>query len=112
MERSLNTFKGLGLNMNGRSLFISRNVVFSPVVRPERSVDLEMTKTYHRFRLGNQNSNGFVVGLADFACLGFHMYDLSGYPYDDEFSALFSDWSKLGDDVEVGKKKLEETAGQ
>jgi hypothetical protein len=39
------------------------------------------------------------------------MYDLARYPYDDESAALYADWAKLGEDVEVGKKQIEEAAG-
>lgn len=69
--------------------------------------DLTMTKSYQRFRLYSPNNSGFIVGLADFACLGWGMYDLAGYPYDDENAALFADWVRLGEDVESAKKKFE-----
>jgi hypothetical protein len=98
--------------MREKSPFNTRNVVFEPVESSAKLVELEMTKSYHRFRLFPQNSSGFAVGLADFACLGWRMYDIAGYPYDNEQSALYSDWVKLGEDVEVGKKQLEEAAGQ
>ncbi len=73
---------------------------------------LEMTKRYQRFHLYQPSNNGFVVGLADFACLGWKFYDLSGYPYDDEQAALFSDWVTLGEDAEVAREKFEETVGR
>jgi len=71
--------------------------------------DLEMAKSYYRFRLSPQR-NGFFEGLADFACLGWRMYDLAGYPHDNEQAALFSDWVKLGADAEIAKERIEETS--
>lgn len=69
----------------------------------------DMAKSYHRFQLYGSQSSGFLIGLADFACFGWKFYDLAGYPYDDEQAALFSDWMRLGEDVETAKEKFEET---
>jgi hypothetical protein len=70
-----------------------------------------MTKYYVRHfanHVGNgKRMNGFAMGLADFACLGFQRYDLAGYPYEDENEALFSDWVRLGQDIEEAKKDFE-----
>jgi len=42
---------------------------------------------------------GFVVGLAEFGCLGTRLYDLSGYPHESEAHAIFSDWQAVGNDM-------------
>ena len=89
------------------SLEIGDNLEFKN--RLVEKTDLAMTKSYQRFRLYSPSSNGFVVGLADFACLGWGMYDLAGYPYDDENAALFADWVRLGEDVENAKEKIKLT---
>ena len=80
---------------------------FGPRFSTVELANTRMTKSYQRFRLYSPQSNGFTVGLADFACLGWGMYDLAGYPYDDESAALFADWVMLGEDVKNAKEKLE-----
>ena len=87
---------------------IDREVIVGSEVSSGVQVNFEMTKSYQRFRLYPPNSNGFVVGLADFACLGWGLYDLAGYPYDDENAALFADWGMLSEDVKNAKEKLED----
>ena len=72
-----------------------------------------MVKAYYQFRNRGVDKrggivDGFVMGLADFACMGWQLYDLAGYPYEGEDNALFSDWIKLGQNFEVARKKIEE----
>lgn len=87
---------------------VDSEVIVGSIVSSSVQVNLEMTKSYQRFRLNSPQSNGFVVGLADFACLGWGLYDLAGYPYDDENAALFADWGMLSEDVKNAKEKLED----
>jgi hypothetical protein len=86
-----------------------RNVVWDLMADMIEQTDLKMTKYYQRFRTNTSNGNGFFIGLADFACLGWKSYDLAGYPHDDENAALFSDWITLGEDAETAKEKFKET---
>jgi hypothetical protein len=72
-----------------------------------RSFDdvFEMAKKYviFRRRTGSHVSDiarGFMMGLAEFGSFGVQLYDLDGYPYDDEAHALYSDWETLGGDLE------------
>ncbi|MGQ0485809.1 MAG: hypothetical protein ACT4SY_10725 [Hyphomicrobiales bacterium] len=72
-----------------------------------------MVKSYYHMRTRPAGPDkgvrqGFVLGLADFACLGWQVYDLAGYPYESEDAALFSDWMKLGQDFENASRKIEE----
>ncbi len=69
-----------------------------------------VSKVYHRDRVSGirGGAGGFAVGLADFACLGFKRFDIAGYPYEDENEALYSDWVKLGRDIEEAKKAIDE----
>ena len=76
-----------------------------------REISLQMTKSYQRIfwqkHIGNSIASGFVLGLADFACLGWKPYDLSGYPYEDEAAALYSDWVTLGQDITKAKEIID-----
>jgi hypothetical protein len=71
---------------------------------------LEMTKAYHRFRVRIGGTSGFALGLADFACLGMRRFDVAGYPYDDEYEAIYSDWVTLGQDIKTAEKTVDETS--
>src|SRR5215469_7572708 len=63
-----------------------------------------MTKRYVAFPIGSRDRagnmfRGFVLGLAEFGCLGAMRYDIAGYPYDSEAEALHSDWQAIGADM-------------
>lgn len=92
-----------------RPLFMYRNVVWDLMAEMIEQADLKMAKYYQKFRVNPSIGGGFVLGMADFACLGWKSYDLAGYPHDDENAALFSDWIVLGEDVETAKEKLKES---
>lgn len=57
-------------------------------VRPTLRVD----------RSGNI-ARGFALGLAEIGCLGLRIFDVAGYPYDDQEEAMLSDWRRVGDDM-------------
>ncbi len=63
-----------------------------------------MTKKYvtypvsRRDRAGNI-MRGFMLGLAEFSCLGTHLHDLAGYPYESEADAIQSYWTAVGRDM-------------
>jgi hypothetical protein len=97
--------EGEGLKMDIETLTYRRLTATNTPQTQDPAPQLDMTKAYYRFRLRNSNVGGFSVGLANFACLGVRRFDVAGYPYDDEFDAIYSDWVKLGQDI----KKAEET---
>jgi hypothetical protein len=67
-----------------------------------------VSKSYHKYRvLGIRGgATAFALGLADFASLGFKRFDIAGYAYEDENEALYSDWVKLGQDIEKAKESI------
>ena len=70
-------------------------------------------KSYYQFRIRTPRAGltgGFFYGLADFACLGWDMCDLAGYPHEDEAAALYSDWVRLGQDFETASNKIKDKA--
>ena len=96
-------------------LFQATDVDHSADVGTLKEIGYKMTKSYQRLFWQKQNGNsiasGFVMGLADFACLGWRSNDLSGYPHDDEAAALYSDWVKLGEDIEKAKDTFDQQNG-
>ena len=103
----LTSHKDFNLNMLSKLPSKHGAVVFNMMDDLDEQTDFAMTKSYQRFKLYSPQNNGFFVGLADFACLGWSLHDLAGYPYDDEHAALFSDWVSLGGDIEIAKNKIE-----
>jgi hypothetical protein len=83
-------------------LFMAKKYVAYPVKRQDRAGNI---------------IRGFVLGLAEFGCLGTRLYDLSGYPYESEVEALRSDWLAVGEDLwtaidENDLEKLDEQEGR
>lgn len=80
------------------------NAVPFPSFEAALSDSVCMTKKYVTYpvqridRAGNV-VRGFVVGLAEFGCLGTRLYDLSGYPHESESDAIYSDWQSVGADM-------------
>lgn len=74
--------------------FMAKKYVVYPVKRQDRAGNI---------------IRGFVLGLAEFGCLGTRLYDLSGYPYKSEAEALQSDWRAVGEDLwtAIDKSDLE-----
>jgi hypothetical protein len=72
-----------------------------------------MTKRYVTYPVQKRDRSGnivrgFVVGLAEFGCLGTRLYDLSGYPHESEAHAIFSDWQAVGNDMWKSLKDSEQ----
>ena len=104
--------KGFTLNMLGKLTSMQERLLPDLMGGFIEQTELEMAKTYQQFLVTKPIGTGFVMGLSDFACLGWSFYDLAGYPYDDEQAALFSDWVRLGTDVKTAIEKLEEAKAE
>jgi hypothetical protein len=73
----------------------------------------DMTKKYQLFRRKHTLPGGgfiesFVMGIAEFSCLGEQHFDVAGYPHESEFDAFGEDWSNLTEDAAIAYKKMKE----
>ncbi len=73
----------------------------------------DMTKKYQLFRRKRLLPDGgfiesFVMGIAEFSCLGEQHFDVAGYPHESEFDAFAEDWSKLAADASAAYRKMKD----
>lgn len=57
-------------------------------------------------RTGGGFVEAFVMGIAEYSCLGEQNFDLSGYPYESEIDAFAEDWKTLSKDAYAAADKL------
>jgi len=72
-----------------------------------------MSKRYQVFRRKHLLPDGgfiesFIMGMAEFSCLGEQHFDLAGYPHESEFDAFAEDWSRLAEDASLAYQKMKE----
>jgi hypothetical protein len=70
-----------------------------------------MAKKYQMLRKkipipGGGFVESFVLGIAEYSCLGEQHFDLAGYPHGSEIEGLAQDWQALSEDAYSAAAKL------
>jgi len=90
------------MNISGKKKGNCRVATAEQIISGNDS-DLTMTKRFYTAKinnpLGSRVTDGFWLGLVDFASVGVKHYDLAGYPHEDIPNGLMSDWYSIGNDM-------------